>query len=83
MLLAPASSYGISGEPITHALGNSSAPTVLSYLIQIGALVATTSAGARNDPNFISNSTPAKLRWHDSQKSQQNIVKNEPCPQTV
>ena len=44
MLLAPASSYGISGDPITHALKDSAAPISLSVLIQIGALVATTSA---------------------------------------
>ena len=44
MLLAPASNYGISGDPIAFALGRSDAPQSLSILIKIGALVATTSA---------------------------------------
>lgn len=44
MFLAPASSFGISGDPIAYALVRSSAPLSLSILIKIGALVATTSA---------------------------------------
>lgn len=44
MFLAPATSYGISGDPIAYALIISNAPLSLSILIKIGALVATTSA---------------------------------------
>jgi APA family basic amino acid/polyamine antiporter len=44
IFLAPATSYGISGDPIAYALENSGAPVALTALIKIGALVATTSA---------------------------------------
>ncbi len=44
MLLLPVSQYGISADPLTHALSNANAPQWLFYVVDIGALVATASA---------------------------------------
>ena len=44
MFLAPASSYGISGDPLSFALNASHAPRYLFYVVDIGALIATASA---------------------------------------
>ncbi len=44
LLIAPSSSYGISGDPIALALKNIHAPIALIYIIDIGALIATISA---------------------------------------
>ncbi len=44
MLLAPASSYTITADPLTFALKSSSAPQWLFIVVDIGALIATTSA---------------------------------------
>ena len=45
LLLAPASSYAINADPLTLALQAVSAPGILTLIVGIGALVATTSAG--------------------------------------
>ncbi len=45
LLLAPASSYAISADPLSLALQAVSAPGILILIVGIGALVATTSAG--------------------------------------
>ncbi|MGC8648896.1 MAG: APC family permease [Candidatus Micrarchaeia archaeon] len=44
IILAPASKYSISGDPLAIALQSSSAPQWLLILIDFGALIATTSA---------------------------------------
>ncbi|MGC8586628.1 MAG: APC family permease [Candidatus Micrarchaeia archaeon] len=44
LLLAPASSYKIAADPLAFALHHSNAPSWLSVLIDLGALIATTSA---------------------------------------
>lgn len=44
LILLPPSAYNISGDPLSHALKISGAPSYLSILIDIGALVATASA---------------------------------------
>jgi APA family basic amino acid/polyamine antiporter len=44
MLLAPATMYSISGDPLSIALKNSLAPQWLLILVDFGALIATTSA---------------------------------------
>ncbi len=44
MALLPASQYGISANPLTHALIGAHAPNWLFYIVDIGALVATASA---------------------------------------
>ncbi len=44
MLLAPASSYTISADPLSFALKNVSAPPWLFIVVDVGALIATTSA---------------------------------------
>lgn len=44
MLLAPASKYTISGDPLAMALSHSGAPPWISLVVDIGALVATASA---------------------------------------
>ncbi|MEM0149727.1 MAG: APC family permease [Candidatus Micrarchaeaceae archaeon] len=44
MLLAPASSYTIAADPLAFALGRSHAPAAILLLVDIGALIATTSA---------------------------------------
>ena len=44
MLLAPASKYSINGDPLSIALESSSAPQWLIILVDLGALIATTSA---------------------------------------
>jgi len=44
ILLLPVSQYGISADPLTHALANANAPAWLFYVVDIGALVATASA---------------------------------------
>ncbi len=44
LLLAPASAYTVSGDPLAFALHYAHAPNALSILVDIGALFATTSA---------------------------------------
>ncbi|MEM3839359.1 MAG: APC family permease, partial [Candidatus Micrarchaeaceae archaeon] len=44
VFLAPASSYGITGDPLSFALNSSHAPRYLFYVIDLGALMATASA---------------------------------------
>ncbi|MDG6908702.1 MAG: amino acid permease [Nitrososphaerota archaeon] len=44
ILLVPAKSFKIVADPISYALASSSAPSSISYLIGLGALIATTSA---------------------------------------
>ncbi|MEM3460249.1 MAG: APC family permease [Candidatus Micrarchaeaceae archaeon] len=44
MLLAPANSYTVSADPLSFALGRSHAPAAIFFLVDIGALIATTSA---------------------------------------
>jgi APA family basic amino acid/polyamine antiporter len=44
ILLAPASSYTVSGDPLSFALQSSGAPGYLFILVSIGALIATASA---------------------------------------
>lgn len=44
ILLVPASSYTVSGDPLSFALQSSGAPSYLFILIDIGALIATASA---------------------------------------
>ncbi len=44
LLLAPASAYSISGNPLDTALRYSNAPKIIEYIVDIGALIATTSA---------------------------------------
>ncbi len=44
LMLAPKSAYALSGDPLSVALGAVSAPTVLTVLIDIAAMVATASA---------------------------------------
>jgi APA family basic amino acid/polyamine antiporter len=44
MLLLPVSSYKISGDPLAFALAGSGAPSWLSFVVDIGALIATASA---------------------------------------
>ena len=44
ILLVPASSYTISGDPLSFALTNAHAPQALFYLVDTGALIATASA---------------------------------------
>ncbi len=44
ILLLPVSQYGISADPLTHALAHANAPQWLFYVVDIGALVATASA---------------------------------------
>jgi APA family basic amino acid/polyamine antiporter len=44
MLMLPTSAYKISGDPLAFALSGSHAPTWVFFLVDIGALVATTSA---------------------------------------
>ena len=45
LLLAPASSYTINADPLALALQAASAPGILTIIVGIGALIATTSAG--------------------------------------
>ncbi|MEM0106795.1 MAG: amino acid permease [Candidatus Micrarchaeaceae archaeon] len=44
LVLAPSNTYKVSGDPLAFALKNAGAPEALTLLIDIGALIATTSA---------------------------------------